>query len=667
MKSRKFFITVLLVMMLPFSAQAADPIIMEGNFVRTAISDDGTLGYGRNTSPGILYDSTGTGTFNTSYDYLTPGSPWEGFYFKSTETGVVGNNNAGGSDFATTGFEDRTSSGSAFDHHVRWTGNYDAGSGSYVTLTQDYWFNDNEEAIHIRTQVAADQLLTSASFLRTTDPDPDSNGLPGSTSATVNSRGYDSNSNGDFTDAGDISKNNFVSSVGPVSGAPLAMHTNSAVTHNTGISTWWSQDPADFLAETAGNTDDSTIGIAFDLGTLTPGYLADLYYSYVFGTSLSEAVEIIDGGARLADAVRENMKGLADEIQDDIGGDFVSELLILGQDAQHRNIMQLYSQAPPMHMVINNGRIASLNNIHARSARLRSPGLASTKAGQIGPEGPAGPDVAHYENGVSVWSKAFTTQFERFGSGDYSTYNAAYYDMNMGIDKSFGNSMAGLTLGYGIGHLDGSGGDAGDSQTWSLGFYGSTLYNDLLINGSASIGFSDIDLEYGSDFTKDADFNAQDVLLEASVGKNFEYGSFIFTPKILGQMAYYDQESYTEDSLVGTPREVKRFTHYDYILGAALTAGTEWQLNESTFSFSATTTYKHNFNADADTMKYTLLGGSGQEYSFDTQVAPRNLVGFGVAFGVTVPENVNFTVDANCFMAEHLAGWQAGLKISYMF
>ena len=67
-------------------------IIMEGDYVRTAISENGTLGFNGNTTPGLLHDATGTGTFGSD-DYLTPGTPWEYFGITSNESGSVGNNN----------------------------------------------------------------------------------------------------------------------------------------------------------------------------------------------------------------------------------------------------------------------------------------------------------------------------------------------------------------------------------------------------------------------------------------------------------------------------------------------------------------------------------------------------------------------------------------------
>ncbi len=55
------------------SAVAA-PIVMEGDFVRTAVGDNGTLGAGGSADPGIMHDPTGSRSWGPE-DYLTPGTP----------------------------------------------------------------------------------------------------------------------------------------------------------------------------------------------------------------------------------------------------------------------------------------------------------------------------------------------------------------------------------------------------------------------------------------------------------------------------------------------------------------------------------------------------------------------------------------------------------------
>ena len=51
--------------------------LLENIWVKAGVNaTSGTFGSGGSTSPGLLFDPTGTGTFDPSFDYLTPGSPF---------------------------------------------------------------------------------------------------------------------------------------------------------------------------------------------------------------------------------------------------------------------------------------------------------------------------------------------------------------------------------------------------------------------------------------------------------------------------------------------------------------------------------------------------------------------------------------------------------------
>jgi hypothetical protein len=54
--------------------------VLQNEYIKAGVNETtGTLGSGGNTSPGLLYNNAGSSTWNTAYDYLTPGSPFEGF------------------------------------------------------------------------------------------------------------------------------------------------------------------------------------------------------------------------------------------------------------------------------------------------------------------------------------------------------------------------------------------------------------------------------------------------------------------------------------------------------------------------------------------------------------------------------------------------------------
>ncbi|WEK42245.1 MAG: hypothetical protein P0Y64_12670 [Candidatus Sphingomonas colombiensis] len=117
-----------LVLLVTTPAWAA-PQVLSGDFIKIGLNDAGTLGFGGNTSPGILYDGTGSGSFNPNYDYLTPGSPFEGFTISGTKGGstfgYVNNNDGtlsitGGS---LTSYNGVAYNGSTYDQRAVWTGN----------------------------------------------------------------------------------------------------------------------------------------------------------------------------------------------------------------------------------------------------------------------------------------------------------------------------------------------------------------------------------------------------------------------------------------------------------------------------------------------------------------------------------------------------------------
>lgn len=264
----RIVLPALLIGLLPSGALAQ--IIMEGDYVRTGISRNGTLGYSGSLEPGLRHDPTGNRNWGAE-DYLTPGAPWEVFSVKSLQTGLRVNNNTSptGGQIATTSSGPFAVAGSIFDQHVRWEG---ALTG-FFTISHDYYFNDNFERIDIQTTLTAITDLTDVRFLRAIDPDPDAN-THGSFN-TINTRG-----------APGIAPEDFVNSQGPVTGLTLGLYSTSPITHNTGISAAWSHDPDPYLAGIDNGTGDNVIGLAFAFGNLSAGQSQTINYSYVMGGSL---------------------------------------------------------------------------------------------------------------------------------------------------------------------------------------------------------------------------------------------------------------------------------------------------------------------------------------------------------------------------------------------
>ena len=259
-------------------ALAAVTLDLSGDYVRIGVSDYGTIGSKSNTSPGILYDNSGTGTFNTAYDYLTPGSPFEGFGITLTTGGATTNyhnNNTGIQNITggvLTDYSGTAYNGTTFDNRAVWTG-----STTNFDLAHDYRFNNNQKFVDITTVLTAKADLTDLYFGRFTDPD--ARAAAGDSSATLNALGY-----------GVIPSNQVVFSEATVSKYALGLY--SADTNvGAGISSSWSPLGATYYNGANGGNGDYTIGLGWYLPTLANGATATFNYAYIFGPSAFAAGE----------------------------------------------------------------------------------------------------------------------------------------------------------------------------------------------------------------------------------------------------------------------------------------------------------------------------------------------------------------------------------------
>jgi hypothetical protein len=250
---------------------------LTGDYVKIGTSDYGTIGSKGNTAPGIQYDNTGTRTFNPAYDYLTPGSPFEGFTVKYTnDAGTTiskTNNNTGITNITggvLTNYSGIAYGGATFDNRVIWTG-----STSDFTVTNDVRFNNPDKVVDIKTTLATTVNMTNLYFGRFTDPD--ARAAAGDSSATTNTLGFSP-----------IGVKNVVFSEALVSKYALGLYT-AAANSGAGISSMWTTDPANYYTGTNGGNGDYTIGLGFYLPTLAAGASATFEYAYIFGPSTLDA------------------------------------------------------------------------------------------------------------------------------------------------------------------------------------------------------------------------------------------------------------------------------------------------------------------------------------------------------------------------------------------
>ena len=248
--------------------------VLENDYVKAGVNGTaGTLGSGGNTSPGLLYDSTGTGTFNTAYDYLTPGAPFDGFSLKIDGTNSA-NNNSGSSTWTDAdGLTDTT------DGFV-WAGTNSAHSGWEIENT--YSLGATAEHVEIGTDITAGSDASDVYFGRFIDPD--ARAAAGDSSQTDNVLGY-----------GVIPDSNVAFSEALASRYALGLYsTDSNV--DAGVTRWTTD--ADSYTENSvdndgsnTNTGDNTIGLTWHWTSVSTGDILEANYAYIFGPSAFDAAD----------------------------------------------------------------------------------------------------------------------------------------------------------------------------------------------------------------------------------------------------------------------------------------------------------------------------------------------------------------------------------------
>jgi hypothetical protein len=269
------------------SIAMAAPITMEGNYLKVGTSDRGTLGSNGSTSPGILHDPTGTKNFGVN-DYLTPGTPHEGFgvAYGSVTSGLwsQATNASSSTNFGSTSPTLLVGAAAmGFANAVSWSG-----TDGRVNITHSYFFNNNDERIKVVTTITALRDLDNIAFARSIDPDPDVNTF--GSFATNNQRGNSL-----------FGINDFIGAAGPRTGLTIGLLNLSGTDFVSGTSINSSccnnVNPFNVLSNSAGglgltSTGDHSLNMAWRIGNMTGGQSVALTYAYVFGDN----IETVGGG-----------------------------------------------------------------------------------------------------------------------------------------------------------------------------------------------------------------------------------------------------------------------------------------------------------------------------------------------------------------------------------
>ena len=257
------------------------------------------------------------------------------------------------------------------------------------------------------------------------------------------------------------------------------------------------------------------------------------------------------------------------------------------------------------------------------------------------PIGARGPHL--YGDQVQGWIKGYGSWGNRDGFSDSSGYDQTIHGMVVGVDKAFGDLLAGLAGGQVSSDISQDDGDESTADTRYGLLYASWGTSAWFGDLNLGYGHSSIDTQSGTLFDATSQFNADQLACYIGGGKEmvFRNDQLFVTPSagLLG--AYFAQEKYTEKATTAVPRDVEAYDRWS--MQSELGLKVSFQCEHDGFVLMPEThaSWLHEFNSDEQEVDYSLAGGTGN-YTFGMQAPIENLfeVGLGLALWTETKERV---------------------------
>ncbi len=280
----------------------------------------------------------------------------------------------------------------------------------------------------------------------------------------------------------------------------------------------------------------------------------------------------------------------------------------LGDEVGTQSLRYSLSQAPDVAdtaFQINRGISGQLAT---RSSDFRAQnGFAST---QTAPAGVAGPTS---DKGMQGWIRAYAITGDRGVDGTFSKSESSAFGTIVGVDKSFGNLLIGLSGGYGSSDIEGESTYETDTDIYHGSIYstvaGETTFLDLSLT-YAQMETEELGLRSGS-------FDAMNLSGYLGAGKVFKLSDRLtITPEASMLASLYDQEAYTGTSIFGQ-MAVAAYDEMSYLgsIGASFSTMQSIEVLNQGIAYSPELRlhWQHEFNSEVDNGSYTVAGATGPQ------------------------------------------------------
>ncbi len=289
------------------------------------------------------------------------------------------------------------------------------------------------------------------------------------------------------------------------------------------------------------------------------------------------------------------------------------------------------------------------------------------------PPGAKGPER---KNDLRGWGKFYGQFYSHDADGLNREYDATLHGGVVGVDKSIGSLLLGIS--GGSGRYTTTIGDDGEENTTAYhgALYGTYGTDRAYFDAGIAYGFNEVETQTDGPFVLNGEFDSQ--ILSAYFGGGYDLvdtkGGTVFTPEASIQYSFYEQDAYSETSTVGAvPRNIDAFDADSLRSSLGLNVSMLNTTKFETFGFKldGRAHWLHEFNPDPGNMAFGLEGGNN-DYELAYPLLDEELfrVGFGFSFFNTLrqkPKNVLLRLDFDELFGDGFNSHNLSAKVIYAF
>lgn len=283
------------------------------------------------------------------------------------------------------------------------------------------------------------------------------------------------------------------------------------------------------------------------------------------------------------------------------------------------------------------------NAVTAATTVQATGGAASGLAGAV--QAADAPDSRSAFTGVSTWARVLGGPAFVRGTGAFDMTSVGVL---VGVDKSFGDSLIGMSLAYGNFNADGNDGSSTSADTYGVSLYGSLQNGQWFADGTLSYNYADYSTERQITFgtlsrTAIGSPSGNDLSASVKAGAHLSFSQIMVEPSLGFDWYRIDRGSFSESSAGSAGLSVRSQTMDLYMPSVGARLATRFEAGAFTITPEIAARYYYNFgDTDAKTQA-SLIGAPAGSFEVESAGIGRNIGVLSAGIAAETAQNLRLT------------------------